>query len=279
MTNCRTATQERRRRAVRRPMLISLGLALGLALMAASEARAEYYRVYTSSAFPATLLNEADGVCTLAEAVASINQGSPAYNCFDYDPSAPTPTIELRQAANKPYSTHHFVIPSGFTNNPNIANAGFEIKRRVYIGTYEAGGTAYIDAGTMQAFLINSGVEVTLYGLEITHTGTGAGRAVTNRGSLWASTCTFTNGNVSGITPGQGGAIYNSSYLNLSWSNVRNSSAKKGGGIYNLDGSLNLFFTTISGNSATRAGGGIYNMSTANQGGVPKGLVGGLLRP
>ena len=49
MTTHRTDTQERQRRAARRPRLISLGVALALAVGAATEAGAAVYRVETST--------------------------------------------------------------------------------------------------------------------------------------------------------------------------------------------------------------------------------------
>jgi predicted outer membrane repeat protein len=281
-------------------MLMSLGLGLGLTLLSASQARAATYVVRTSS-IAATTLNANDNYCSLAEAIASINQGSPAYNCPDANPSGP-PTIQFRQSASRPYTSNHFVIPSNYNSN-----IGFEftnhtnpsVIRGVYVGTFEQGGTAYIDAPTAQAFLVNSRVQATFYGLEIKHTGTGAGRAVKNFGWMWANTCTFRNGNVSSNSPGQGGALFNSLYMSLTNSSVLDSSARvgggiynsgtldiantviwgnsattSGGGVYNTNGTATISSATISGNSATKAGGGIYNLSTAlNGSGDPAGSI------
>jgi len=76
-----------------------------------SAARAAHYQVKTST-IAADLVNSADGYCSLAEAVKSINGGAAVTNCKDIDASDPG-RIDLVEATNKPFATTHYVL-----NNP-----------------------------------------------------------------------------------------------------------------------------------------------------------------
>jgi len=220
--------------------------------LTAPTAHAAQYAVFTSS-ISASSINAADNYCSLAEAVKSINQGSPVANCIDEDTTNPG-RIDLTQTAAKPYASFHYVL-GGTT---------LTLSRSILITTAEEGDTAYIDASGLLAIMVNSGVTANFYGLDIRHTGTANGRLVWNAGTLDMSSTTIRNGNVTGQPLGKGGGIYNQGLLSLYSCQLLNNSAKRGGGIYNDDGHVPYLDATISGNSATMAGGGIYNMSTGN---------------
>jgi len=159
--------------------------------------------------------------------------------------------ITLIEAPGKPYSSYHYVINT------------LTLSRSVRFQPSEEGFTAYVDGTGTQAFKINSGVDVTFYGIDISHTGSGSGRVIYNSGSLSISNGTIRNGNVTTEPNGYGGGIYNEGWLSLSSSSVITNSAKRGGGIYNKGGtgSITMYGVTIWGNSATMAGGGIYNVN------------------
>jgi len=206
--------------------------------------------VFTNSSIGANVINSGDGYCSLAEAIKSVNDGVSVANCTDIDPSNPG-RISLTPAPNKPFSTNHYVI-GGTT---------FTLTRSVLITTSEEGFVAFIDSSGSLAFKVNNGVNVSFYGLDIRHTGTGSGRLVWNAGTLSMGSSFIRNGNVTTEPTGRGGGIYNERTGNLSLysSQVLNNSAKRGGGIYNDDGVIQNLDATISGNSATMAGGGLYN--------------------
>lgn len=228
--------------------VLVVGFATVLPLAIASSARAAYYEVYTSS-IAASSINAADGYCSLAEAVKSVNDGMAVSNCNDLDPGG-SGHIQLIEAPGKSYASFHYVIGS------------LTISRSLRIQVSEEGFTAYIDGAGTQAFKINSGVNVDFYGLNIRHIGSGSGRLIYNSGSLNMSNVTIRNGNVTTEPQGLGGGIYNEKTLWMGDCQLLNNSAKRGGGLYNKAGSVTITSSTISGNSATMAGGGIYNVNS-----------------
>src|SRR5437763_6711316 len=89
--------------------------------------------------------------------------------------------------------------------------------------------------GNYRIFTVTSGPVVYIYDLTITNgNSTAEGDGVSNNGDLTLTRCT-----VSG-----------------------NTSAFRGGGVYNQFGSLTITSSTISGNSATNSGGGVYANGT-----------------
>lgn len=230
-------------------------------LLMASTARAGSYDVFTSSV-AAGSINASDGYCSLAEAVKSINDGAPVASCVDKDPSISL--VTLIEAPGKSYANFHYVL-GGTTLTFNRAT-------RVQVS--EEGFTAFIDSSGSLAFKVSIGADVTFYGLDIKHTGTGKGRLIWNAGSLYVSNTTVRNGNMTTDSAGKGGGIYNQGYLNVYASQILNNSAKRGGGLYNEDGTIPGLNAVITGNKATMAGGGIYNMATGNLNGRAKAFIG-----
>jgi alpha-tubulin suppressor-like RCC1 family protein len=123
--------------------------------------------------------------------------------------------------------------------------------------------------GSVQVFVVNSGVTAALQNLTIASGYTqayGQGGGVTNDGMLTVANSTFT-GDVSGDLGG--GGIYNSSTLKVDNSTFSgNTGGFDGGAIYS-SGTLNVANSTFSGNSTPTGGGtgganggGIYNTGT-----------------
>lgn len=223
-------------------------------------AEAAVYNVYTSSTIGAMTKNAGDGYCSLAEAVDSVNAGTPQWNCTDAFPGSGA-MIQLWEAPGKPFASNPFVITSlTITADVVITGSG-------YINSTSASGWIIGNKTTGQF------PSVELAGMTMTFTGTNGGRHIENYGTLWLMYSLLRNGNVTSHPNGTGGAIYNEGTIaSLRGSTIQDSSAKRGGAIYNKDGEVTISSTLIIGNTATMAGGAIYNMSTGNNaGGTPKG--------
>lgn len=137
----------------------------------------------------------------------------------------------------------------------------------------------------VEAFRVNSGVNLTLNGLTITksqgiylnansvltvtnstlsNNRSGDGGAINNNGTLTVTNTTF-SGNFS---TSLGGAIFNDDGVaTITNSTFLGNSAQSGGGIQNHDGTLTVTNSTFSGNKAA-FGGGIDNSGTGNSGTV-----------
>lgn len=239
-----------RHRSDLRSRLWICGFGTLLAATWASTAHAAHYQVLTSN-IAADRLIPGDNYCSLAEAVKSINDNKPYDACVNIN-SADPGRISLAEAPNKPFSTTHYV----FSNS-----AALTLSRSVLLTVSEEGHTAYIDSPGALAIKVNNGANVSLYGLDIKHTGTGSGRLIWNAGTLSMSNTLIHHGNVTTEPTGRGGGIYNERTGNLTMydSQVFSNSAKRGGGIYNDNGVIQHLDATISQNSATIAGGGLYN--------------------
>ena len=252
--------QERRRYHAYRPMVTSIGMALGLALVSASSARASTYRVYTASAASSMTLNAGDGVCSLAEAVQHA-QGNTIYNCTDFDPTSSEQRIELLESPNKPFATNHFKITT-----LNLLRQGIRIR------IFGSGG--FIDStATASAFVVPFKSIAFFERVTLTNTaGSAGGRLIENYGDLGFYGVTLTKGDVTGAqhSTGRGGAIFNGNTQGMfpgvisfaENSLITGNKAKKGGGVYNDAGLINELAVIISNNTATLAGGGIYNISS-----------------
>ena len=228
--------------------LLSIGAGALFLTAVTSAAHAAHYQVLTST-IAADLINSADGYCSLAEAVKSINDGVTVANCSDVNPADPG-RISLVAAPNKPFATTHYVL-----------NKQLNLNKAVLLTVAEEGLVAFIDSPGALAIKVNNGANVSLYGLEIKHTGTASGRLIWNAGTLSMASTTIRDGNVTTEPTGRGGGIYNelTGNLSLTTSKVLNNHATRGGGIYNDNGVIQYLDATISGNSATVAGGGVYN--------------------
>jgi predicted outer membrane repeat protein len=232
-----------------------------LTVAAVSTAQAASYQVLTSTN-PQDLLNPNDGYCNIAEAVKSITDNASYPGCTDLDTSNPG-SITLTQAANKPYASFPYLLRNG-----TIA-----ITKSLRIQPSEEGFTAQIQSTGALAFRVYSPAEVTLYGLNINHTGTGSGRLIWNEGTLNIANTTVQNGNVTTEPAGKGGGIYNKGNLWMSTCQITTNHAKRGGGIYNEGGSITIYDSTISQNEATMAGGGIYNLNATAGGNPPTDIT------
>ena len=239
--------------------------AVALVLGWSASAQAGVYNVYTNG-LPgngAMTKNAYDGYCSLAEAIDSVNAGSPQWNCVDSFPGSGA-IIQFWQASGKSFSQNHFGITS------------LTIKKDLVL----VGSGAYIDSTSASGLIINSTASVEINGLTLSHTGSSSGRLIFNSGELAIFNSTLRNGNVSGLSgwKGNGGAIYNTGSGLISYVGVdvylQNNTAKRGGAIYNSTGTIAELRGTIIGNTATMAGGGIYNQSTSNDNNeMPNGRI------
>jgi predicted outer membrane repeat protein len=208
-------------------------------------------------------LNDSDGYCSLAEAVDSVNKGSPQWDhCDDSSPGSGA-AIQFQEAAGEPFADNPFIIKSLLINDN--------------VDVVLIGGGAHIHSTGSSGFVIADDASVELHGLTLTYTGTTGGRLIFNSGELAIFSSTLKNGNVTPLPSGLGGAIYNAStgvisYVGVDVSFVGNK-AKRGGAIYNSSGRIDNLRGLIQGNSATMAGGGIYNLSTAFSGGISNGII------
>jgi hypothetical protein len=263
MTFSRAISRDRQLHAVWRPTLTGIGVALGVTLASASEARAALYQVDTGTA--ATSMTVAnDGKCTLVEAVMHVNgKNNGVTYCSNLDTTSQEHRIELVQAANKPYSTNHFKITTlAITTNVRVSIKGF--------------GGAVIDSSfgnnVYSAFVIGvkggAANQASVFFDRVTLTNTvfsNGGRLIENYGTLQFYGSSFLNGDVSGSrhASGRGGAIYNAGLISFAENSlIKTNRAKKGGGVYNDAGLINELAVTITENYASQAGGGIYNTTS-----------------
>jgi predicted outer membrane repeat protein len=240
------------------PMVASL-------LAWSASAQAAVYTVLTNGleGNGAMEMDDSDGYCSLAEAIASVNEGSPQTDeCVDSFPGS-SAIIQFQEAAGKPFADNPFIIKS------------LAIEPEVDVALIGSGAHIHSTGGS--GLFIYNGASVELSGLTMTYTGTAGGRLILNQGELAISSSTLKNGNVTPLQGGLGGAIYNGptgviSYVGADVSLVGNK-AKRGGAIYNNAGRIDDLRGLIQGNSATMAGGGIYNLSTAFAGGPSNGII------
>jgi hypothetical protein len=218
---------------------------LALVLAWAASAEAAVYNVYTST-ISATTKNENDNYCSLAEAIDSVNMGSPQWKCQDAFPGS-SPIIQFWEGSGGSFTQSHFKIGT-LTISKSVALVG---------------NGAYIDSTGTSGLVIGSQATVEIGGLNLTHTGTSAGRLIHNQGTLSIYSSYLTNGDVSTLSgssasSGNGGAIYNSGTGVIS----------SGGGIFNnctncnsaslLKGRITTNSAEIMANTAI-SGGGVFN--------------------
>ena len=149
-------------------------------------------------------------------------------------------------------------------------------------GIYRLGGTITVSSSTISgnsaAFgggiynggSYNSGASI------VSNSSTISGNSADNNGggiyNTYNSMITVSNSTISGNSAnkngasrqGEGGGIYNSGTVEVSYSTINgNSAIQNAGGIYN-DSTFKVSNSTISGNSTNGAGGGIYNSLLGN---------------
>jgi hypothetical protein len=226
---------------------------LALVLAWAASAEAAVYHVYTST-ISATTKNANDNYCSLAEAIDSVNMGSPQWKCQDAFPGS-SPVIQFWEGSGGSFTQRHFKIDT-LTISKSVALIG---------------SGAYIDSTGTSGLVIGSQATVEISGLNLTHTGTSAGRLIHNQGTLSIYSSYLTNGDVSTLSgssasSGNGGAIYNSGTGVISYMaddvTLSSNKAKLGGAIYNSGGEISDLRAGIYSNIATVAGGGIFNNCT-----------------
>ncbi len=240
-------------------------LAVASMLGWSASAQTAVYNVYTNnqSGNGAMERDETDDYCSLAEAVDSVNAGSPQWGCKDAFPGSGA-IIQFWEGSGGSFSQNHFDITK------------LIIKKDVVL----FGSGAYIDSEGSSGLVIRATASVEVHGLTLTHTGSEGGRLIYSSGKLAIFNSTLQNGDVSGLDdgkPSSGGALYNAASGVISYVGpdviIRNNKAKRGGGIYNSTGVIEDLRAQIVGNTATQAGGGIYNQSTYAVGMAPKGRI------
>ena len=137
-------------------------------------------------------------------------------------------------------------------------NTNITINRSMTITGQSQNKTIINGSGTNWIFNIGSGVTVTILNLTMTNatiTGNGGG-AISNRGNLTVTNCTFTSN-----TASIGGAIYNKGNITaLSGCTFNSNTATNGGAIFNYNGTINnLSGCTFTDNVANTIGGAIFN--------------------
>ncbi len=227
---------------MRRPGYPWRALALGALLVGLAAVRPAGVRAATATV----------GSCTetsLTTAISAAGSGGTVQFAVDCSPLTVTSTITLSQDVTIDGNGHSVTISGG---------------------------------GSVQVFVVNSGVTVTLNDLTIANGSALLGGGIENLGTLSVtnstfsgnsatdfgggilngSTLTVTNSTFSGNSAtGNGGGIANGGTLTVTNSTFSGNSATFGGGIFNNgSGTLSVTNSTLSGNSATFFGGGILNV-------------------
>ncbi len=199
-----------------------------------------------------------DNVCTLREAVVTVNTGTDTGNqtnaagCFVNGTLGPTDTITFNNTLSG--STITLTQASDLV----IDNASVDLTIEG-LGqdslTIDGGGNSrvfYIDSATVS---INS---LTISGGSTS----GDGGGINARNSSRVSLANSTVSNNSATILGGGIYTYNSSSMSLANSTVSNNSSSLGGGIDVFNSSMTLINSTVSNNSASIYGGGIHVSSS-----------------
>jgi CSLREA domain-containing protein len=201
--------------------------------------------------------NNADGVCSLREAITAANNNADYHECSSSNYGADTITFSVSGTITLggflPAIDDDVTI-DGSANSVKITVSGANIFRVLYI---------------------NANKTLNLNALTITNgSASGNGGGIENLGTLNITNSTIANNTAfgDGIS---GGGIHNLGTLNITNSTLFNNEVLAGGGdgafgggIANF-GTLQIFNSTLSGNKATETtsgpqlGGGIYNYSIA----------------
>ena len=210
-----------RKRCARAP------LAAAVALCLAGSAQAATITVNDSRGDPA---NPNDSTCSLADAVAAVNQAAQFGGCAAGDGNNDRIVLSFGTA-----TTIQFALPS-----PSDNNSALSITKPVSI------------VGAVDA---NHNPLITL--TRSTVSGTPAFRLIGTAGNLSLDGIALTNGSASE----SGGAVRATGYATVSVSNSQvnaNTAVVSGGGVAVDCGALTLYRSTVSGNSAGKSGGGLY---------------------
>jgi hypothetical protein len=195
----------------------SLGAAL--TLFAAGQSRAD---IIVDIAAANVQLNPNDGLCSLWEAIDSINKGHTA------------PGSGLHGCAHDGFGGTTIGLDG---ENVHYRTFGANITASLNIYQFSVGSSFIEDPGSV-VLRVAANTEVNIGEMfTIQHTGTGKGRVIENHGKLTLSWVTIANGNVTGLSgaAGFGGGIYNAGDLVVQTSTVRNNRAVRGGGIYTVN--------------------------------------------
>ena len=199
-------------------------------------------------------------------------------------------SCSLRQAINaaNPSGGDISFASSLYGQAITLADGTLTISSAMNIVGPGANGPVISGNNASTVFTVNSGAELSLYGLSVTNgnAGNGSGGGIENNGTLTLDnvtvsgntapnnngggidnngTLTLTGGTISGNSApnGFGGGINNNATLTVDASYFTgNSTGNDGGGIYNSGGAITLAGDTFSGNSAQN-GGGVGNGGSA----------------
>lgn len=191
---------------------------------------------------------EANGRCSLIEALHNANDTADGNVHADCDPGNPTgaDTIQLPENGTFTLTTadNEQYEPTGLplvSSNIIISGNGATISRDA-------------DAPPFRLLAINGEGALTLDRLALSGGTAERGGALYNHGTL-----SLSNSILSGNTAERGGAIYNNyGMLTIETSTLDGNAADEGGGLYSSGGMVTINGSTISGNTAAVRGGGIF---------------------
>jgi CSLREA domain-containing protein len=203
----------------------------------------------------ADVLDPADGLCSLREAVIAANTNTPSGGapgeCPAGDADA-TDTIVLAAGTTYALTTDGAGEDAAVTGDLDAVPNGLDLD---LVFTVAGGGTATIAQQAKsddRVLHVLNGATVEAHGILFTGgSGVLEGGGIRNEGTL-----TLVGGAVTGNVAGSGGGIYNVGALSLEATEVDGNHAPfDGGGLYNSGGEVMLNNVLIDGNTATSAGG------------------------
>lgn len=202
-----------------------------------------------------------DGYCTLREAInnAKTHSDTTAGDCIAGESGVNTITLPAGTYtldSQIPTITNSEIVINGANAETTIIQAS-----ECNPVTLPGGCTP----ATHRFFYLSVGSNLTLNNLTLRHGSAGYGGAIISYSGTLTITNSILTGNLGNATNSKGGAIYIdvNSTLDISDSTISgNSSGQFGGGIYNLDGTATVTNCTFEDNISTTYGGGIYTSGT-----------------
>lgn len=192
----------------------------------------------------------ADGDCSLREAIQSANTDTAVDACTA---GSGTDTITV------PAGTYTLsIIGTGEDAN---ATGDIDITSNLTVNGAGAASTIINGGAIDRVFEVGLGTTAQINGLTIQNGSIPSfGGGIFNRGTLTINASTIDDNETTGTNfSGGGGGIFSQGVMTLKKSTVSNNTSQgRGGGIYNLDSTLNITNSTISTNTSLN-GGGIFN--------------------
>ncbi len=214
-----------------------------------------------------------DGLCTLAEAIATANNnaavdttscavGSGSDTIVFMVPNGSilvNDTLSITESLTiKGPGPERLTLRAGSARPLFLVDSGGNAQTIDVSGLTISGGKSSAASGGAVSVI---GDTLTLSNCVISGNSAQAGGAVFNSGGTVNITACTISGNTASVT--QGGGINNAGTMIIDASTIAdNSAADGGGGIFN-SGTLTIKNSTISGNSAATSGGGIYHSAAA----------------